>query len=216
MNHREPPLNPESPVSVFIVDDHPVVREGLRSMISVEPDMRVIGEAASGGDAVEAYFKLRPAVIVLDLLLPDMSGIDVIREVCKKSSDAQIIVLTSVAGDEDIYRAIEAGARGFLFKDMVRRDLIDAIRAVYRGRRFTSAQVGLRLAEHLPRTELSSREIEVLELIAAGMRNKEIAFKLSLSEATVNAHIKHILEKLNATDRTHAVTTALRRGLIKL
>jgi len=203
-------------ITVLIVDDHPIVCEGLRSMICAEPDMTVIAEAGSGAAGVEAYFKLRPTIVLMDLLLPDMRGSDAIRDICAKSSSAQIVVLTSVTGDEEIYRALEAGARGFLFKDMARRELVNAIRAVCSGRRFIPAQVGARLAELLPRPGLTAREIEVLELVAAGMRNKDVAFKLNLAEATVNAHIKLILEKLNASDRTHAVTTALRRGLIKL
>jgi two-component system NarL family response regulator len=214
--NREQPLSSDGPITVLIVDDHPVVLEGLKNIIEAEPDMALVGEARNGADAVDIFFRLRPAVVVMDLMLPDISGTEAIHQICSRSSNAQIIVLTSVAGDEDIYRAIEVGARGFLFKDMARRELADAIRAVFRGRRFVSPQVGARLAENLPRPQLTLREIEVLQLVAGGMRNKEIAFQLSLSEATVNAHIKHILEKLGASDRTHAVTKALRRGLIKL
>jgi two-component system, NarL family, response regulator len=203
-------------IRVLIVDDHPVVREGLNAIISSEPGLEVVGEAGDGTGAIESYFRLRPNVMLLDLLLPDLSGVEVIKRICTESSAAQIIVLTSIGGDEEIYRALEGGARGYLFKDMVRKELVQAIRSVHDGRRFIPAQVGARLAENLPRPGLTPREIEVLQLIAAGMRNKEIAYKLALSEATVNAHIKHILEKLNASDRTHAVTTALRRGFIKL
>ena len=138
------------------------------------------------------------------------------RRVCATSSDTSFIVLTSVGGDEDIYRAIEAGARGYMFKDMARKELVHAIRAVAKGQRYIPASVGSRIAEHLPRPGLTAREIEVLQSVAAGLRNKEIAHQLSVSEATINAHVKHILEKLNASDRTHAVTTALRRGIIRL
>jgi len=140
----------------------------------------------------------------------------VIRRVCSTSSDTAFIVLTTVAGDEEIYRALEAGARGYLFKDMARKDLIHAIRAVAKGQRYIPSQVGSRIAENLPRPGLTAREIEVLQFVAAGQRNKEIAYQLGVSEATVNAHVKHILEKLNASDRTQAVTTALRRGIIRL
>jgi len=203
-------------IGVFIVDDHPVIRDGLRAMLSVEPDINVLGEAGTGEECLDRYFAMRPAITIMDLLLPDIDGIEVIRQICDKSSDAQIIVLTTLGGDADIYRALEAGARGYLFKDMARKDLVQAIRRVHGGLRFVASQVGARLAEYLPRHDLSVREIEVLQLVAGGRKNKEIAHRLAVSEATVNAHIKHILEKLNASDRTHAVTTGLRRGIIKL
>jgi DNA-binding NarL/FixJ family response regulator len=200
----------------MIVDDHPVVRDGLNAMLSAEPDISVVGEAGTGGEALTLLNKLRPAVVLMDLLLPDIGGTEVIKRVCSRSSDTAFIVLTSVAGDEEIYRALEAGARGYLFKDMARKELVQAIRAVYKGQRYIPAQVGSRIAENLPRTDLTGRETEVLQLVATGLRNKEIAYRLAISEATANAHIKHILEKLNASDRTQAVTTALRRGIIRL
>jgi DNA-binding NarL/FixJ family response regulator len=209
-------MNPERPVTVLIVDDHPVVRDGLNAMLSTETDIAVVGEAGTGAEALAMVTKLRPAVVLMDLLLPDIGGAQVIQRVCGNSSDTAFIVLTTVAGDEEIYRALEAGARGYLFKDMARKELVQAIRAVHRGKRYIPSQVGTRIAENLPRPDVTSRETEVLQLIAAGLRNKEIAYKLDISEATVNAHVKHILEKLNASDRTHAVTTALRRGIIRL
>lgn len=203
-------------VSVVVVDDHPVVREGLSAMISTEADIRVVAEAATGTEALTIIPKLRPTAALMDLLLPDVPGAEVIKQICAKSNDTAFIVLTTVAGDEEIYRALEAGARGYLFKDMARKELINAIRAVSKGQRYIPDKVGTRIAENLPRTGLSAREIEVLQNVAAGLRNKEIAYQLGVSEATVNAHVKHILEKLNASDRTHAVTTALRRGIIRL
>jgi DNA-binding NarL/FixJ family response regulator len=205
-----------NPITVLIVDDHPVVRDGLSAMLSAEPDLRLAGEAGTGGEALAMIAALRPSIVVVDLLLPDITGAEVIRRVCSRSSDTGFVVLTSVAGDEEIYRALEAGARGYLFKDMARKELTQAIRAVHKGLRYIPAQVGSRIAENLPRTDLSAREIEVLQLVAVGMRNKEIAFQLGITEATVNTHMKHILEKLHATDRTQAVTTALRRGIIRL
>lgn len=213
---HSPEMNPGKFVTVLIVDDHPVVRDGLTAMLSTEADISVVGEAGTGAEALELVSKLRPAVVLMDLLLPDIGGSQVIQRVCSRSSDTAFIVLTTVAGDEEIYRALEAGARGYLFKDMVRKELVQAIRAVHRGQRYIPSQVGTRIAENLPRPDLTSREIEVLQLIAAGLRNKEIAYELDISEATVNAHVKHILEKLSATDRTQAVTTALRRGIIRL
>ena len=200
----------------MIVDDHPVVRDGLNAMLSAEPDISVVGEAGTGAEALLLLNKLRPSVVLMDLLLPDIEGSEVIKRVCSRSSDIAFIVLTSVAGDEEIYRALEAGARGYLFKDMARKELVQAIRTVHKGQRYIPSQVGSRIAENLPRTDLTARETEVLQLIATGLRNKEIAFSLTISEATANAHVKHILEKLNASDRTQAVTTALRRGIIRL
>jgi two-component system, NarL family, response regulator len=208
---------PESqPFSVVVVDDHPVVRHGLCAMIDAEDDIQVVGEVGTGAEALVLVPKLRPKVVLMDLLLPDMSGAQVIQNISRISSDIACIALTSLAGDEEIYRAIEAGARGYLFKDMARKDLIHAIRAVAKGHRYIPAQVGARIAENLPRPGLTPREVEVLQFIAAGRRNKEIAYEIGVSEATVNAHVKHILEKLNSSDRTQAVTTALRRGIIRL
>jgi len=209
-------INENTVIKVLTVDDHPVVRDGLNAIISSETDMQVVGEAGTGTEAVQEYFRLRPAVVLMDLRLPDMGGSEAIRQICDKSSNAQIIVLTTLDGDEEIYRALEAGARGYLLKDMARRELIRAIRDVNAGRRYIPAEVGSRIAESFPRPDLTSREVEVLQLIAAGFRNKEVAFQLSVSEATVNAHMKHILSKLDATDRTHAVVIALRRGVIRL
>jgi two-component system NarL family response regulator len=205
-----------SPLRVMIVDDHPVVRDGLCAMISADPDIHVIAQVGTGTEALSAIQMLRPTVVLMDLLLPDIEGSEVIRRVCADSSDTAFLVLTSLVGDEEIYRALEAGARGYMFKDMARKELVNAIRAVANGRRYIPADVGARIAEGLPRTSLTAREIEVLQGIASGLRNKEIAHQLTVSESTVNAHIKHILEKLHASDRTQAVTMALRRGIIRL
>jgi len=203
-------------VTIVIVDDHPVVRDGLNAMLSMEPDLQVVGEAATGGDALSLLKTLRPSVVLMDLLLPEIGGAEVIKRVCSSYSDINFIVLTTLSGDEEIYRALEAEARGYLFKDMARKELVQAIRAVHRGQRYIPATVGSAIAESLPRTDLSSREIEVLQLVAGGLRNKEIAYRINVSEATVNAHVKHVLQKLNASDRTQAVTIALKRGIIRL
>lgn len=203
-------------ITVLVVDDHPIVRDGLRAIISSEPDLEMVGDVGTGCEGVDAYFSLRPAVVVMDLMLPDIGGAEAIRRICQRASGAQIIVLTTAAGDEDIYRALEAGARGYLLKDMVRKELLQAIRVVAAGRRYIPSQVGTAIAENLPRPDITAREIEVLQLVASGFKNKEVAHRLDISEDTVNAHIKHILQKLNASDRTHAVTVALRRGIIHL
>jgi DNA-binding NarL/FixJ family response regulator len=203
-------------IRILIVDDHPVVREGLTAMLTAESGLSVIGAVGTAEQALKTCRELQPDVIILDLLLPDMHGSHLISQIHENSWNMQIVVLTSTGGDEEIHRALEAGARGYLFKDMVRLELVNAIRAVHAGRRYIPETVGSRLAEGLPRTGLSAREIEVLKLVAVGKRNKEIAYDLSISEATVNAHLKHIAEKLNASDRTEAVTIALRRGFIHL
>jgi len=203
-------------VSVVIVDDHPVVRDGLQAILSTEPGLSVAGEAGSGAEAISLIPKIQPEIVLMDLVLPDMSGSEVIRHFTNAGASSAFIVLTSVAADEEIYRALDAGARGYLFKDMARKELVQAIHVVHGGKRYIPAQVGAKLAENFPRHGLSAREIEVLEHVAAGLRNKEIAYQLQLSETTVNAHMKSILYKLEVGDRTHAVTTALRRGIIRL
>jgi DNA-binding NarL/FixJ family response regulator len=203
-------------IRVLIVDDHPVVRDGLNAMMRLEPDIEIVGEATNAAEAIEQFRHLKPDIIIMDLTLPDGSGTEAIKTICKESSDAGVIVLTSGCGDEDVYRAFDAGARGFLFKDMARKELVEAIRAVSKGRRHASGSVGKLLAETLPRADLSGREVEILQRIAVGRKNKEIAFELGISEATVNAHVKHLLQKLSANDRTDAVTTALGRGIIRL
>lgn len=209
-------MQPANPITIVIVDDHPVVRDGLNAMISAESDMAVVGEVGTGTEALTLFKSLRPSVVLMDLVLPDIRGDEVIRQVCTNQSDINFIVITTLAGDEEIYRALEAGARGYLFKDMVRKELVQAIRVVHRGQRYIPPLVGSAIAQALPRSDLTSREIQVLEFVAAGMRNKEIAHQINVSEATVNAHVKHILQKLNAADRTHAVTKALKRGIIRL
>jgi DNA-binding NarL/FixJ family response regulator len=205
-----------SPITVLIVDDHPVVRDGIKAILSPESDIQVVGEAGTAAEAIRLYRTLRPAVILFDLLLPDRPGEDAIREICSESANAHIIVLTTAAGDEQIYRALDAGARAYLFKDIARTELTRSIRAVVAGRRYIPSEVGAVLAENLPRSGLSSREVQVLQLIAGGMKNKEIAYQLSIAEATVNAHVKHLLEKLSSADRTQAVITGLRRGFLRI
>lgn len=209
-------MDPQGTVTVVIVDDHPVVRDGLQAILSTEPGVRVVGETGDGAEALELIPKLRPNVVLMDLMLPGAHGIEVIRRVAQKYGDIHFIVLTSAAGDEEIYQALEAGARGYLFKDMARKELVQAVLAVHKGQRYIPTQVGSRIAEYLPRSPLSPREIDVLQCIAGGMRNKEIAEQLGVSEFTVNSHVKRLMEKLNVSDRTLAVTTALKRGIIHL
>jgi DNA-binding NarL/FixJ family response regulator len=209
-------LSAPRPITVLIVDDHPVVRDGLNAMLSAEKDIAVVGEAGTGTEALALIETLRPTVAIVDLMLPDMGGVEIIQRVCERTSDVACVVLTSVGGDEEIYRALEAGARGYLFKDTARKELLQAIRAVHAGKRYIPPPVSSKMAENYPRTDISGREIEVLQLVAVGLRNKEIAHQLGITEATVNTHVQHILEKLHATDRTQAVTTALHRGIIRL
>jgi DNA-binding NarL/FixJ family response regulator len=206
----------EKPISVVIVDDHPVVRDGLSAMISAEADIEVVAETGSGKGALSVIPQFAPQVAVVDLLLPDLHGSEVIARLAPTLPNTAFLVLTTLAGDEEIRRAIEAGARGYLFKDMARKELVDAIRQVAHGRRYIPAEVGSKLAENLPRPDLTEREVEVLRLLASGLRNKEIAHQLGIAETTTNAHVKSILEKLNAGHRTQAVTTALKRGIIHL
>ncbi len=203
-------------IRVLCVDDHPVVRDGIAAIINLQPDMVLAGAAATGGEALERFFELRPDVALVDLQLPDMSGFDLIRKIKDKSPNARIIVLSSDEGDVDIQRALEAGAQGYVAKGIVRGELLETIRSVHAGKRRLPAAVAQKLAEHMADEPISARELEVLSLIAAGKRNKEIASELSIAEDTVKMHVRNILSKLQVNDRTEAVTIALRRGIIHL
>ncbi len=206
----------QAAIRVMFVDDHPMLRAGLAVTIEGEGDMTVVAEASTGEDAVDCYRDQRPDVVLMDLRLPGMSGVDAIKAIREMDRDARIIVLTTFDGDEDIYRSLQAGARGYLLKDMLRKELIDAIRAVHAGRTYYSPVVAARLAERLPRQELSARETEVLRLVAEGKSNKEIAATLGLSDGTVRVHLSHIFEKLGVHDRTQAAMQAVQRGIVKL
>jgi DNA-binding NarL/FixJ family response regulator len=203
-------------IRVLCVDDHPVVRDGLAAIINLQPDMTLAGSAATGGEALERYSELRPDVALIDLRLPDMSGFELIKKIKAKFPRARIIVLSSHEGDADIQRALEAGALGYVAKGMVRDELLEIIRSVHAGKRRLPAAVAQKLAEHMADEPISPRELEVLSLMAAGRRNKEIASELSIAEDTVKMHVRNILSKLQVNDRTEAVTIALRRGIIHL
>jgi DNA-binding NarL/FixJ family response regulator len=203
-------------IRVLCVDDHPVVREGLAAIISLQPDMALAGTAATGGEALARYVELRPDVTLVDLRLPDMSGFDLIKRIKEQSPNARIVVLSSHEGDVDIQRALEAGAQGYVAKGIVRDELLETIRIVHAGKRRLPAAVAQKLAEHMADEPISPRELEVLSLVAAGKRNKEIAGELSIAEDTVKMHVRNILSKLQVNDRTEAVTIALRRGIIHL
>ena len=203
-------------IRVFCVDDHPVVRDGIAAIINLQRDMMLAGAAATGDEALKRFFELRPDVALVDLQLPDMSGFDLIKKIKDKSPNARIIVLSSHEGDVDIQRALEAGAQGYVAKGIVRDELLETIRSVHAGKRRLPAAVAQKLAEHMADEPISPRELEVLSLMAAGKRNKEIAGELSIAEDTVKMHVRNILSKLQVNDRTEAVTVALRRGIIRL
>ena len=203
-------------IRVLCVDDHPIVREGMAAIINLQPDMMLAGAAATAGEALERFFKLRPDVALVDLQLPDMSGFDLIKKIKDKSPNARIIVLSSHEGDVDIQRALEAGAQGYVVKGIVREELLETIRSVHAGKRRLPAAIAQKLAEHMADEPISPRELDVLSLMAAGKRNKEIASELSIAEDTVKIHVRNILSKLQVNDRTEAVTIALRRGIIHL
>ena len=203
-------------IRVLCVDDHPVVRDGIAAIINLQRDMMLAGAAATGDEALKRFFELRPDVALVDLQLPDMSGFDLIKKIKDKSPNARIIVLSSHEGDVDIQRALEAGAQGYVAKGIVRGELLETIRSVHAGKRRLPAAMAQKLAEHMADEPISPRELEVLSLMAAGKRNKEIAGELSIAEDTVKMHVRNILSKLQVNDRTEAVTVALRRGIIRL
>lgn len=200
----------------MVVEDHHIVRQGLVALLATIPDMRVVAEAADGKQAIGFFRQHQPDVTLMDLRLPTMSGVEAVKQIRHEFPAARIIVLTTFDGDEDIYRALQAGARGYLLKGMFGDELMDAIRAVHSGKSRIPPVVAERLAERMGGPSLTSRELEVLELIVLGNSNKEIGGELAISEATVKTHINSILDKLAVTDRTQAVRTALQRGIVHL
>ena len=203
-------------IRVLTVDDHPVVRTGIAAMIANEADMSVVAEAGDGDEAVALYGEHRPDVVLMDLRMPRLDGVSAIRALLSADPDAHVVALTTYDGDADIYRALDAGACGYLVKDMLGTELIRAIRGAAAGRRVIPPAVASRLAEFTPRIDLTAREVEVLRLVAKGLRNKEIARVIGRTEETVKVHVKHVMEKLGVDDRTEAVTLALQRGIIHL
>jgi DNA-binding NarL/FixJ family response regulator len=203
-------------IRILAVDDHPVFRAGLASMVSNERDMQIVGEGCNGREAVDFHQALRPDVTLLDLQMPEMNGIEAIEAIRQDNPSARIIVLTTYAGDRLAQRALRAGAQGYVLKGMIRKDLLDAIRTVNKGLKKIHIDVAANLANHMGDEELSDREVQVLRLVASGNANKRIAASLVISEDTAKGHVKSILGKLGATDRTHAVTLGLIRGIIFL
>src|SRR5437870_2093742 len=206
----------DNPIKIMVIDDQAVVRQGFVALINTVSDMVVVAEGTNGRQAIELYRLHRPDVTLIDLRMPQLGGVEAIVAIRKEFRDARLIVLTTYDGDEDIYRSLQAGAQGYLLKDMFFEELEDAIRKVHAGSRRIPAHVAERLAERMGSSDLTGREIEVLEEIVSGKSNKEIANALKISEATVKSHINNILSKLGVTDRTQAATTALQRGIVHL
>jgi DNA-binding NarL/FixJ family response regulator len=210
-------MNGERPrIRVLSVDDHPLLREGVAALVTSQPDMALVSEASNGREAIEQFRIHRPDVTLMDLQMPDMNGVDAMIAICGEFPGARIIVLTTYAGDVQAIRALKAGARAYLLKSLLRKELLETIRLVHAGQRRVLPAIAADLAEHAGDELLSAREIEVLRLVAGGNANKEIAALLSITEETVKGHVKNILAKLGANDRTHAVTIGLKRGIIDL
>jgi DNA-binding NarL/FixJ family response regulator len=205
-----------NPIRILLADDHPLLRDGVSGLIADQPDMKLVAEASNGREAIDQFRKYHPDITLLDLQMPEINGIDAILAMRSDYPDARIIVLTTYTGDAQVLRSLKAGAQAYLLKSALRRELLEAIRAVHAGHRRIPPEVATQLAEHAVDEQLTSREIEVLRLIAAGNTNKLVASELSITEETVKGHVKNILSKLGANDRTHAVTIAIKRGIIEI
>jgi DNA-binding NarL/FixJ family response regulator len=209
-------MNDQTRIRVLSVDDHPLLRDGIAAIINDQPDMLLVADASSGSEALQKFREHQPDITLMDLRLPDISGIDAMIAIRSEFAEARIIMLTTFEGDVEIQRALQAGARGYLLKSMPPRELLEVIRQVHAGKKRVPTEVATHLAEHLSDEALTAREIDVLRHVAAGNRNRDIAERLYISEETVKVHVKHIMEKLGANDRTQAVAIAVRRGIIQL
>ncbi|RXH54664.1 response regulator [Granulicella sibirica] len=207
--------SPAKKIRILTVDDHPLILEGIANVLQKQADMEVVGEAADGHEAIEAYAKHRPDVMLIDLQMPGINGIDTIIQILEKWPNARCVVLTTYAGDVQAARALKAGAKGYLLKSMLRKDLVDTIRIVHSGKTRIPPEIASELANHFSSDALSAREIEVLRMVGEGCSNKIVADHLHIAEDTVKGHMRSILSKLNANDRTHAVMIAVKRGFLE-
>ncbi|HUO26778.1 MAG TPA: response regulator transcription factor [Candidatus Aquilonibacter sp.] len=209
-------MTEQSRIRVFCVDDHPLLREGIATLINNQPDMVVVGQASNGSEAIQGFRDHHPDIVLMDIRLPDMSGIEAMVSIRGEFPEARFVMLTTSEGDVEIQRALAAGARGYMLKSMPPKELVEAVRQVHAGKKRIPPEIAAHLAEHYSDEAITAREIEVLQQIAGGNRNRDIAEKLFISEETVKVHVKHIMEKLGANDRTQAVAIAVRRGIIHL
>jgi DNA-binding NarL/FixJ family response regulator len=208
--------NSSMPIRILVVDDHPLLREGIESLVGRQADMTVVAEASTGKEAIDLFRKHCPDVTLMDIRMPDLSGVDTMTEILRDFPEAKFIVVSTYNGDVQILRALKAGAKAYLLKSLLRKELLDTIRTVYGGRKRITPEIAALIANHVGEGNLTEREMDVLQLIAAGNPNKLVADRLVVTEDTVKAHVKKILYKLRANDRTHAVTIAIKRGIIDL